>query len=141
MDKPRVLFVCYGNTCRSPMAEGLLRHMAGDRFEVLSAGLSPFEGGAQPPVLSVLREKGVELANHACRDIREFLDQAFDAVIFLCGESQDVGGLFKKAREVLYWHIEDPFSSAGGIKTYRRVRDDLERRILQWLGERGVGPA
>ena len=87
MIKPRVLFVCTENACRSQMAEGFLRHHAGDRFEVFSGGAEP--GKLNPTAVDVMREVGIDISGHRSKDVAEFLGQNFHYIIKLCDKLQE----------------------------------------------------
>ncbi len=137
-NKPVVLFLCTANTCRSQMAEALLRHHAADRFEVISAGLEP---GPQvhPLALRVLEEKGVSTAGLRPKNLREFL--GFVRVrwaIFVCSRAAETCPVaWPDLSERTHWPVDDPAVVAGTeeerLEAFRRVRDELEARITAWL--------
>ena len=85
-DKKRVLILCTGNSARSQMAEGLLRHEAGDRFEVFSAGTSP--STVRPEAIAVMKEIGIDISGYRSQSVDEFTDQEFDCVFTVCKQSQ-----------------------------------------------------
>src|SRR5579872_7104345 len=85
-DKKRVLILCTGNSARSQMAEGLLRHDAGDRFEVESAGTSP--GHVRPEAIAVMREIGIDISHHRSKHVDEFRDRPFDLVLTVCDNAK-----------------------------------------------------
>lgn len=86
MRKKRVLFLCTGNSARSQMAEGLLRHMAGDRFEVFSAGTKPV--GLNPNAVKAMSGIGIDISAHRSKSVDEFADQQFDYVFTVCNSAR-----------------------------------------------------
>jgi len=88
MIKPKVLFLCTANSCRSQMAEGFLRHHAGDRFEVYSAGAKP--GKLNPSAVEVMKELGIDISGHRSKDVAEFLGQSFHYVVRVCDKVRDL---------------------------------------------------
>ena len=135
--KPLVLFVCIGNTCRSPMAEGIFRNLAGDRFEAASAGIDGYWDTAQPATVASMREKGIDISGHSCRHIREFSGDRIEAVFTLDSSVENsVTSTLKHVKEFVHWEIPDPYH--GGPEEYRRIRNDIERRLVEWLAKRGT---
>lgn len=133
--KPAVLFVCIGNTCRSPMGEGLFRRIAGDRYEVASAGIDGYWDTAQPATIATMREKGIDISGHACRNVTEFAHDEFEAVFTLDGSVVPVVvSTLKNVKEFVHWEIPDPY--LGTPESYRRVRDVIEHKILGWLDKK-----
>lgn len=133
--KPLVLFVCIGNTCRSPMGEGLFRQIAGDKFEVASAGIDGYWETAQPATIATLREKGIDMSGHVCRNVSDFSGDEIEAVFTLDSSVKPaVSALLKNAKEFIHWDIPDPYM--GTPEAYRRVRDYIEHRIRSWLAKR-----
>ena len=129
-----MLFVCIGNTCRSPMGEGLMRTIAGDRFEVASAGIDGYWDAAQPATIAVMKEKGIDISGHVCRHVRDFSGLDLEVVFTLDSSVEAVvARALPQARETVHWEIPDPYT--GTTEAYRRVRDDIERRIKGWLGK------
>ena len=133
--KPLVLFVCIGNTCRSPMGEGLMRQIAGDRFEAASAGIDGYWDTAQPATIAIMKEMGIDISAHACRHIREFSGLDLEAVFTLDSSVEAVvARTLPQARESVHWEIPDPYT--GSPEIYRRVRDVIEHKIRAWLDKR-----
>jgi arsenate reductase len=136
--KPVVLFLCTTNTCRSQIAEALLRHHAGDRFEALSAGLEPGPE-VHPLALRVLEEKHVSTAGLRPKNLREFL--GFVRVrwaIFVCSRAaESCPTVWLDWADRLYWPVDDPATADGTeaerLEAFRRVRAELDSRILTWL--------
>ena len=135
MDKPKVLFLCTQNSCRSQMAEGFLRHLAGDKFEVASAGAQPT--WLNPDALKVMGEIGIDISGQHSKDVAQFLGQRVSYVITVCDKSREVCPIFPGSPRNLHWSIEDPASAPGSpderLTAFRRVRDDLERRIREFV--------
>ena len=133
-DKQRVLILCTGNSARSQMAEGLLRHDAGDRLEVSSAGTKP--GKVRPEAISVMRELGIDISGHRSKSVDEFAGQPFDYVLTVCDNARESCPIFPGKALQLHQNFDDPASAPGSeqerIAVFRRVRDEL-RRYLQNL--------
>lgn len=136
--KPVVLFLCTTNTCRSQMAEALLRHHAGDRFEVISAGLEPGPE-VHPLALRVIEEKGMSTAGLRPKNVREFLGfvRVRWAIIVCSRAAESCPVAWPDWSERLHWPIDDPATAVGTdderLTVFRRVRDELEARITTWL--------
>lgn len=134
-NRRRVLFLCTGNSCRSQMAEGWLRHLAGDRFESLSAGAKP-AGYVHPLAVQVMREEGVDLSAQTSKHIREFLPPqgiSPDLIISVCGNAEKECPLFPGPVERWHWPFDDPFHAGGSeaeqLAEFRRVRDEIKSKI------------
>jgi arsenate reductase len=136
--KPRILFLCTGNSCRSHMAEGWLRHLAGDRFEALSAGSKP-AGYVHPLAVQAMAEVGVDISRHRSKSIEEFAGQPLDVLITVCDHARESCPTFAGAKKMLHWSFEDPARAAGNdeekMAVFRRVRDEIRQRIADWLRE------
>ena len=109
--RERVLFLCTGNSARSQMAEGLLRHMAGDRFEVSSAGVRP--KGIHPQSVAAMAESGIDISGHHSRHIDEFEGTHFDLVVTVCDHARESCPAFPGAARTLHWPFEDPSDAPG----------------------------
>ncbi len=135
--KKRVLFLCTGNSCRSQMAEGWLRHLAGDRFEVASAGTHPV--GVNPAAIAAMREVGVDLSGHRSKSVAEFAGQRFDYVITVCDRTRESCPVFPDAAHVLHWSFDDPAAAQGSPEdrqaVFRRVREEIAARIGEFIRE------
>jgi arsenate reductase len=131
-DKKRVLILCTGNSARSQMAEGLLRHDAGDAFEVESAGTKP--SSVRPEAITVMRELGIDISRHRSKHVDEFEGQRFDYVITVCDNAREACPVFFGAAQKLHHDFQDPAALAGPeehrLAVFRRVRDEL-RGYLQ----------
>ena len=134
--KTRVLFLCTGNSARSQMAEGLLRDLAGDRFEVFSAGtIASF---VRPQAIAVMNEIGIDISGHRSKSADEFLADEFDYVITVCDHANQRCPVFAGPAKRLHWSIDDPVISGSEneqLSTFRRARDDLYQRIREFIEE------
>jgi arsenate reductase len=143
--KRRVLFLCTGNSARSQMAEALLRLIAGDDFDVHSAGTHP--AGLNPVTVEVMRELGVDVQHSRSKNVTEFLGESFDEVITVCDRAKDTCPVFQGARNLRHWSFEDPAaaSTEERVEVFRRVRDEIAEQVRGWLRivkqspERGTG--
>lgn len=133
--KRRVLILCTGNSARSQMAEGLLRHDGGAAFEVFSAGTKPSH--VRPEAIEVMREIGIDISGHRSKSVDEFLGQQFDYVITVCDNAKEHCPVFPGNVQLIHWSFEDPAAVTGDAATrlaaFRRVRDQLRERLrLLW---------
>ena len=131
----RVLFLCTHNSARSQMAEGFLRRLAGDRFEVASAGTEATR--VHPLALRAMREVGIDLRTHTSKTVDTLLDRSWDYVITVCDSANERCPLFPGSTARLHWSFEDPSQVAGSeeqrLNTFRRVRDEIQTRLKDWL--------
>jgi arsenate reductase len=138
MTKKRVLVLCTGNSARSQMAEGLLRHDAGDRFEVFSAGTKPSR--VRPEAIAVMRECGIDISGQRSKSVDEFAGQPFDYVLTVCDNARDACPLFPGGAERIHWSFEDPAAVEGSeaerLSAFRRIRDRIHERLTAFLGDR-----
>lgn len=125
--KQRILILCTGNSARSQMAEGLLRHEAGDRFEVFSAGTKP--GQVRPEAIAVMRELGIDLSGHRSKHVDEFADQPFDYVLTVCDNAKESCPIYPGHTNRLHRRFDDPAAVQGSeperLAVFRRVRDEI----------------
>lgn len=137
MPKPRVLFLCTGNSARSQMAEGFLRHLAGDRFDVESAGIDP--KGVNPLAIAAMREVGVDISGHRSKTAGSLLGQHFRYVITVCDNANERCPIFPGVVTRLHWPLEDPAKAVGSdserLAVFRRIRDELRDRVRVFLDE------
>lgn len=136
MNKQSVLIVCTGNVARSQMAEGLLRHDAGDRFEVFSGGLHP--GYVRPHAIAVMGELGIDISGHRSKSVDEFADAEMDYVITVCDHAARNCPYIPAKVKRIHWSIEDPVAPGGEeaqLAMFRRVRDDLRRRLREFAAK------
>ena len=125
--KTRVLILCTGNSARSQMAEGLLRHMAGDRMEVHSAGTRP--GSVRPEAIAVMAELGIDIRGHWSKHVDDFAGRPFDYVITVCDQANESCPVFPAQTHRIHWSVEDPHSLAE----FRRIRDQISRRLTEFV--------
>jgi len=134
MIKPRVLFVCTENACRSQMAEGSLRHEAGAAFEVFSAGTKPTQ--VRPEAVAVMREAGIDISGHRSKSVDEFEGQDFDFVITVCDNAKQSCPIYPAKTKRIHWSIEDPAAVQGSeeeiLAAFRRIRDELRLRLQRF---------
>jgi arsenate reductase len=134
-DVPRVLFLCTGNSCRSQMAEGWLRHLAGGRVVALSAGTDPV--GIHPRAVQVMAEAGVDLSGHTSDRVAELMRDPPELVIAVCDRAARHCGELPGVRATLCWPFPDPAGATGSedevLEEFRSVRDSIGERIRRWL--------
>lgn len=130
--KNRILFVCTHNSARSQIAEGIVNHVYGDRYEAYSAGTKPTN--VNPLATSVMKEIGIDISRHKSKRISEFDGQDFDYVITLCSDAEDICP-FVPAKEHLHKGFDDPSKATGSredrLAAFRKARDG----IMQWIEE------
>lgn len=138
-NRKRVLFLCTGNSCRSQMAEGLLRQLAGDRFESLSAGANP-AGYVHPRAIRAMHELGVDISSQQSKHIRDFLPPQGtppDLIISVCSSAEKECPLFPGDVERWHWPFDDPAHATGTDpevdSEFRRVRDEIRQRLQDEL--------
>ncbi len=138
MNKKKVLFICVHNSARSQMAEAFLKQMAGDRFEVESAGLEP--GTLNPLVIEVMREIGIDISQNKTKSVFNFYKQGkqYDYVITVCDESQAAKcPVFPGVVQQLHWGFDDPSTFKGSwqekLEKTRQVRDEIKQKIEKWI--------
>lgn len=135
MTKRRVLILCTGNSARSQMAEGLLRQMAGDDFEVASAGVAPTH--IRPEAIEVMREIGIDISHHRSKAVDEFLGQQFAYVITVCDNANEQCPTFPGNTKRIHWSFEDPAAAQGNaanrLNLFRRVRDEIREQLKQFI--------
>jgi arsenate reductase len=133
-DKKRILILCTGNSARSQMAEGLLRHDAGDRYEVFSAGTRP--SIVRPEAIAVMGELGIDLTGHRSKSVNEFEGQTFDTVLTVCDHARESCPYFPG--KMVHRSFDDPAAMEGSeeerLAGFRRVRDEIRRYFSDWAG-------
>lgn len=142
-DKKRVLILCTGNSARSQMAEGILRHDGGDRFEVASAGVNP--GRVRPEAVEAMREIGINISSHRSKPAGEFIGQQFDYIITVCDNARETCPFFPGNAERIHQSFEDPPPpDVGDYKSrmaiFRRVRDEIRVWMTAFINDRFRGP-
>ena len=129
MTKSSVLILCTGNSCRSHLAEGILRHAAGDLFNVYSAGSKP-AGYVHPAAIKVMKEIGIDISGHTSKHMKEFLNQKIDTVITVCGNADQACPMFPGQVNRYHWGFDDPAHAQGTeeevLNVFRRVRDQIK---------------
>jgi len=129
--KPRILFSCTHNSARSQKAEGMLRALAGDRFEVMSAGTEATL--VRPLAIRAMEEIGIDISGQESKTLEVYLDQPFDYVITVCDEANEACPFFPGAKNRLHWSFEDPSKANGSeeerLEVFRRVRDGIRARV------------
>lgn len=142
MRTPKVLFLCTGNSARSQMGEGFLRHYAGEHFEVHSAGLDP--KGVNPYTIRAMDEVGIDIRDQASTPLREYLGrEAFRYLIVVCSHAEkNCPTIWPGQTERLYWPFDDPAAATGTdeaiMAVFRRVRDEIDEKVRAWLAEREI---
>ena len=141
MEKPRVLFLCTGNSARSQMAEALLRKMAGNHYEVHSAGLEPTV--IHPMTVKVLEEIGIDASQQYAKPLTTYLGKIhFSYLITVCSKAEERCPFFPGLSQRLHWPFDDPAAFEGSDKEkldfFRIVRDQIQARIQQWLSEQNI---
>ena len=131
----RILFLCTGNSCRSQMAEGWLRHLASPPAEAFSAGTNPQT--VNPLAVESMQERGVDISGHRSKSVREFLGQRFDFVITVCDQAQQSCPTFPDSPCLLHWSIPDPAKTDGTTEerqaVFRLVRDQIRGRVEEFV--------
>ena len=135
MDKKKVIFICTGNACRSQMAEGLLRHMAGDNFEIYSAGSHPSH--LHPASVAVMAEWGIDIAHQTSEPIDDYLNAGIDIAITVCDNAQKSCPTFPENVKLIHWGLNDPYHGWGlepqDLPPYRKTRNELKKKIEGFL--------
>jgi arsenate reductase (thioredoxin) len=133
--KRRVLIVCTGNSCRSQMAEGWWRHLAGEDWEVHSAGLIP--SGVHPLAARVMEEAGVDISGQSSKHVDRYVGDDWDLVVTVCDYAREVCPVIPGAGRTEHWPIEDPVGFTGPEEErtadFRRARDEIKERIAEFL--------
>ncbi len=139
--RSRVLFLCTHNSARSQMAEGLLGHLAGDRFEPFSAGTEATH--VRPEAIEVMREFGVDISGQKSETLDRYLGEPFDYVVTVCDDANEACPVFPGAKRRLHWSLPDPsaVTGEGRMGTFRAVRDRVRALIgSELLETRGESP-
>jgi len=128
--KPVVLILCTGNSCRSHIAEGILRNVAGDLLDVQSAGSKP-AGYVHPKAIAVMKEIGIDISGHRSKHMDEFLKKNIETVITVCGSADQACPMFPGQVNRYHWGFNDPAHATGTedeqLAVFRRVRDEMRR--------------
>ena len=137
--KPTVLILCTGNSCRSHLAEGILRAVAGDLFDVQSAGSKP-AGYVHPLAAVAMQEIGIDISAHRSKSMTEFMNQRIETVITVCGNADQACPIFPGQVNRHHWPFEDPAHAPGSdaekLEVFRRVRDEIRRTFTAYADGR-----
>lgn len=130
MSKPTILILCTGNSCRSHLAEGILRQALGDQYNVASAGSKP-AGYVHPLGIKAMAEIGIDISSHTSKHMDEFLNQNVETVITVCGNADQACPIFPGQLNRHHWGFDDPAHATGTeeeiMNVFRRVRDEIKR--------------
>jgi arsenate reductase (thioredoxin) len=139
MSKPAVLILCTGNSCRSHLAEGILRAVAGDFLEVHSAGSKP-AGYVHPLAIQVMQEIGLDISAHRSKHMNDFLQRDIETVITVCGNADQACPMFPGQMNRHHWGFDDPAHATGTdaekLAVFRRVRDEIQRVFTAYAAGR-----
>ncbi|MCP4633637.1 MAG: arsenate reductase ArsC [candidate division Zixibacteria bacterium] len=131
----KVLFVCTGNSCRSQMAEGLLRFHGAGEIEVFSAGTSP--GVLNPKAIEVMQELGLDISHQESESIDKYINRQFDYVITVCSNVAENCPTYPGETQMLHWNLDDPAETEGDddevLKVFRQIRDEIGEKITGFL--------
>ncbi len=134
-NQKRVLILCTGNSARSQMAEGLLRHDGGARFDVESAGVEPSH--VRPQAIEAMKEIGIDISGHRSKSVDEFAGRDFDYVITVCDNANERCPVFSGSTERIHWSFDDPAAAEGDdaakLTVFRRVRDQIRERLREFI--------
>ncbi|HLP02149.1 MAG TPA: arsenate reductase ArsC [Opitutaceae bacterium] len=137
--KPTVLILCTGNSCRSHLAEGILRAVAGDFLDVQSAGSKP-AGYVHPLAIAALKEIDIDISAHRSKSMTEFMDKKVETVITVCGNADQACPIFPGQVNRHHWPFEDPAHAAGTdeekMAVFRRVRNEIRRTFTAYADGR-----
>ncbi|MDG2168875.1 MAG: arsenate reductase ArsC [Opitutales bacterium] len=129
MQKPKTLILCTGNSCRSHMAEGILRAAANDLFEVYSAGSKP-AGYVHPTAIEVMSEIGIDLSAHTSKSLEQYLDAGIHTIVTVCGNANEACPVFPGMVNRYHWGFEDPAHATGSeeeiLEEFRNIRDQIK---------------
>tara|TARA_B100000941_G_C28352528_1_gene472620 strand:+ start:300 stop:725 length:426 start_codon:yes stop_codon:yes gene_type:complete len=136
--KEKIIFICTGNACRSQIAEGVMRKLAGDKFDVFSAGSHP--SLVHPMSIKVMKEIGIDITSHTSDPISKFLSKNINIVVTVCDNANKVCPVFPGKVERIHWSIKDPFkgwnSHPDDLVNFRKTREDLTARIKNLIKSR-----
>ncbi len=137
--KPTVLILCTGNSCRSHLAEGILRAAAGDILDVVSAGSKP-AGYVHPLAIKSMREIGIDISQHTSKHMNEFIARDIETVITVCGHADQVCPIFPGQMNRHHWPFEDPAHTEGTeeqkLEAFRRIRNEIRRTLTAYADGR-----
>lgn len=135
MDKRRVLILCTGNSARSQMAEGILRHIAGEKFEIESAGVAP--SSVRLEAIEVMHEIGIDISSHRSKSVDDFADRHFDYIITVCDNAKESCPVFPGDARRIHWSFDDPAAVEGSEDerrfAFRTVRDQISKQLERFV--------
>lgn len=141
-EKPTVLILCTGNSCRSHMAEGILQAAAGDLVHVRSAGSRP-AGYVHPLAIKVMAEIGIDISSHSSKSMTEFVQQQVETVITVCGKADQACPVFPGQVNRYHWGFADPAQAVGReeeqLEVFRTVRDEIKQAFEAYAAGRRDG--
>ena len=135
-DKKRILILCTGNSARSQMAEGILRHLNANEYDVVSAGIEPTH--VWPEAIAAMREIDIDISSHRSKSVDEFAGQDFDFVITVCDNANESCPVYPAETERIHWSFSDPAAVTGSeeirLAAFRKVRDEIFERLRERFG-------
>ena len=141
MNPKRVLFLCTGNSCRSQMAEGILRHLAGDDVVAASAGTQPKP--VHPLAVRVMREAEIDISHQRSKGLESVVGEPWDFVITVCDRAKESCPIFPGETERIHWGFDDPAEAEGSeeqrLRVFRRVRDEILARLRLFVAAQHLG--
>lgn len=133
--KKKAIILCTGNSCRSQIAEGYLRHLADDIFDVTSAGLEP--SVVNPRAIQVMAEEGIDISSHSSKNVDQFAEQEFDYIITVCDNAKERCPIFPGSGKRIHWSFRDPADAAGSedeiMAVFRTVRDQIKTKLTEFV--------
>ena len=134
-NKNKVLILCTGNSARSQMAEGFMREMGGNNFEVASAGINPTQ--IRSEAIEVMKEIGIDISQHLSKDVDRFVADNFDYVITVCDNANERCPVFPGHAKRIHWSFADPAQVEGDkatkLSAFRTIRDQIKQRIATFI--------
>ena len=138
LTKKKIIFICTGNACRSQIAHGLLENMAGDKFEVFSAGSHPSQ--VHPMSIKIMEEIGIDISYYTSDFIDDYLKTGIEIVITVCDNANETCPVFPGNVERFHWSIEDPFKGwdfdETQIQSFRDTREEIKQKIIKFIQKR-----
>jgi arsenate reductase (thioredoxin) len=135
MKKKEVLFLCTGNSCRSQMAEGYLRHLAGEKFEVFSAGINPT--AVNTLSIEVMKEDGIDISGHRSKSVIGLKGKEFDYIITVCDNARQTCPVFPGIAKRMHWDIEDPARVTGSYEEkyvfFKQIRNKIKQLVSEFI--------
>ena len=133
----RILVLCTGNSCRSQIAEGYLKHFAKDKAEVYSAGIETH--GVNPKAIAIMKEDGIDISHHTCNNVDEYRNIDFDFVIMVCDNAKEQCPVFPSTAKQFHYNFPDPAKATGTdeeiMQQFRNVRDQIKNYSQTFVAE------